>query len=60
MEKGAETRVWAPECLTKMSLLQNARHRAGVSLHSFLTHADLRCENECLATPTVPVPRKAY
>lgn len=60
MEKGAEMSVWAPELLTEMSLLQNARHTADLSLHSWLTHNYLRCENECLAKPKLPVPRKAY
>ena len=43
-----------------MNLLQKARRTAGLSLHSVLTRTDLRCENECLAKPEFPVPRKAY
>lgn len=49
-----------PQFLTDMSLLQKARRAAGLSLCSFLTRTDLRCENECLAKPKLPVPRKAY
>ena len=52
--------VWGPEFLTKMSLLQNTRPMADPGLHSVLTRTDLRCENECLAKPKSPVPRKAY
>lgn len=48
--------VRAPEFLSKTSLPQNTRPVAEPSLRLALTRTDLRCENECLAKPKLPVP----